>query len=445
VPRRWPGFALLLPVFALVAGVAFAQDAPAPASAPAPAAVPATLPALSGAPPAGGTAGPPAAWERLLDRLPFIPVPEIDTSPNGGLTLGLIPIVLSNNDKGEIDTILAPDLIHSQYFGWGARWRIFRNPSDDRKWSLVAGGKEHAEREFDWEDDSGLLRNDDWSWMLHAMYDRSAINRFYGLGNHSDRNLQTTYVDNQSRLELSAGRNFSHALQLAYGARFLNVEIEPGVLPLVPSIERFFPGMPGVGDEHEFQQRLELSWDTRDSAQIPRQGERFVAYAGFSQRGLLSSVSYTFWGLDASVFRRLAPGLVFAGHAAIRLLPSAEYVPFWALSSVGGDRAVVGGMQPLRGFATGRFVDRNSFSTTFELRREVAAFRMFDSDLALELDPFVDFGKVYQHTTQSPFNDNHRTAGLGLRLLASPFVVGYLDIGFAGHHTAVFTGIDYPF
>jgi outer membrane protein assembly factor BamA len=384
-------------------------------------------------------------WLRWADRLPFIPVPLIDTSPNGGLKIGLFPIMLSSNERGETDRILAPDVIHSQYFGWGARWRTFRYPSADHKWSVVAGGKEHAEREFDFEDDAGLLRDDDWSRVFHAMYDRTATNRFYGLGNHSPLASETSYVDNQARIEVGLGRNFNHALQLAYGARLINVEIEPSVLPRVRSVETLFPGLPGVGDEHEFQQRLELAWDSRDAAEIPHTGERFVAYAGFSQRGLLSSSSYTFWGLDASVFRRIAPGVVFAGHAAVRLMPSAEYVPFWALSSVGGDRAVMGGAQPLRGYASGRFVDRNSFSTTIEIRREVAVMHLFATDLSLELDPFLDMGKVYRHAIQNPFNDNHRSAGLGFRVLASPFVVGYLDIGFAGNHTAVFTGIDYPF
>jgi len=65
------------------------------------------------------------------------------------VTLGLIPVMLSNNDHGEINQILAPDLIYSEYFGWGARYRIFRNPSDDEKWSVIGGGKQHVEREFD--------------------------------------------------------------------------------------------------------------------------------------------------------------------------------------------------------------------------------------------------------------------------------------------------------
>jgi len=39
----------------------------------------------------------------------------------------------------------------------------------------------------------------------------------------------------------------------------------------------------------------------------------------------------------------------------------------------------------------------------------------------------------------------HATPGFGVRGVASPFVVGYVDIGFAHGKAAVFSGIDYPF
>jgi hypothetical protein len=127
-----------------------------------------------------------------LDRLPFIPVPEIDTAPHSGLTLGLIPVVLSHNDRGQIDQILAPDIIHSQYFGWGARWRTFRYPSEDQRWSVVAGAKQLVEREFNAQYDLGLNRADRWSWNAHALLDRSGTDRFFGLGNESAHTGETT-------------------------------------------------------------------------------------------------------------------------------------------------------------------------------------------------------------------------------------------------------------
>src|SRR5262245_25150988 len=51
---------------------------------------------------------------------PFIPIPEIDVDPQSGVTLGVFATFLAVNDRGEIERITAPDVFHSQYFGWGA-------------------------------------------------------------------------------------------------------------------------------------------------------------------------------------------------------------------------------------------------------------------------------------------------------------------------------------
>jgi len=390
---------------------------------------------------------PPGGWARWLDsaNLPFIPIPEIDTAPNSGLTVGLIPVILSNNAQGEIDRILAPDIIYSQYFGWGARWRVFRNPSDDEKWSLVAGAKQSVEREFNAEYDLGLRRDANWSWIAHVMFDRSGTGRFFGLGNSSQLGDQTTYINSQARFELTAARNITHAVQLAYMARVDTVNIEQSTLDSLPSIETRFPTLPGIGVESELQQRLVLSYDMRDSVTVPHSGARLIAFAGFSSRALGSTDSYTFFGVDSTFFQPAGPDLTLVAHAAMRYMPTYTNAPFWALSSLGGDRSVIGEAQPLRAYGAGRFIDPNSFAASLEARTWVGSFHLFDTDLKLELAPFVDSGKVFSAMSQSPLSQLHLGGGMGFRIVASPFVVGYLDIGYGKEKFAVFSGIDYPF
>ena len=88
-------------------------------------------------------------------------------------TVGLIPVWLSVDENEEIRRIIAPDIIHSQYFGWGARGRIFAYPSKDSQWTIVGGGKQQVEREFDASYVNGLVRSDTWTWSLHTNFDRS--------------------------------------------------------------------------------------------------------------------------------------------------------------------------------------------------------------------------------------------------------------------------------
>jgi hemolysin activation/secretion protein len=126
-------------------------------------------------------------------------------------------------------------------------------------------------------------------------------------------------------------------------------------------------------------------------------------------------------------------------------MPSYTDAPFWALSSLGGDRSVIAETQPLRAYGAGRFVDRNSFSASFEARAWVHSSHMFDTDLTLEVAPFVDVGKVFASMSSNPVAAMHSGAGMGFRMIASPHVVGYLDIAYGNERLAVFSGIDYPF
>jgi len=393
-------------------------------------------------------AAPGGGWmQRWLDpsTAPFIPVPEIDVSPVGGVTLGVIPVWLKVDDNEQIRQIIAPDIIHSQYFGWGARGRIFSYPSDDRQWSVVGGGKQRVEREFDAIYTSGLKRSDIWSWSLHANFDRSGTARFYGIGNHTPQRAETNYVDNQGHLEASLGWNITPSMQLEYMLRLGFVQIGAAVLPTLPSIETRFPQLPGLDREEALEHRVTFSYDTRDSVSLPHKGEQIAAFAGFADPGMWGTVSYSFVGAEARIYRPVLPWLTIASHAAFRYMPSADRAPFWALSSLGGDRSVIGETQPLRAYGEDRFIDRDSFAAGVEFRARVKQFRVFATNLDIEVAPFIDTGKVFRQESESPFSHLHKAFGVGIRGVASPFIVGYVDVGFGPEGAAVFTGINYPF
>jgi hypothetical protein len=389
----------------------------------------------------------PGGLSRWLDpaTAPFIPIPEIDLDPYSGTTLGVIPTVLRTNAQAEIDEIIAPDIIRNQYFGWGSRMRVFGFPSADEQWMVVGGGKQRVEREFDARFATGETRSRALSWSVEAIYDRSGTPRFFGLGNESHFANQTSYLDNQARLDGRIALNFSPSLQLAYLARLRYVDVLPGVLPQLPSITALFPAQLGVGAEHELQQRLILTYDTRDSLIIPRSGERFLIYAGVVTRALGSSVSYSYVGGEARGYQPLTREVTLAWHAAVRYMPSAGDAPFWALSSLGGDRSVPAESEALRSDGADRYLDRNLCAGGLELRTRVASYDAFGTHVTLEFAPFVDAGKVFSDPGTSPVSHLHKAFGLGIRGIASPHVVGYVDFGYGPERGAVFSGINYPF
>src|SRR5206468_6055059 len=175
----WTECALALLATARGAGGAEAAAAPPAPAAPAPA---------------------PSGLMRWFDpaTAPFIPIPAIDTEPHSGLTLGLIPTWLRTSERDEIERIIAPDLIHSQYFGWGSHMPVLSYPSADTQGHVVGGLKERVEREFDGRYLTGLTRHGAVSWSVEAIYDRSGTQRFFGLGNQSVRGDETSYINNQA-------------------------------------------------------------------------------------------------------------------------------------------------------------------------------------------------------------------------------------------------------
>jgi hypothetical protein len=402
--------------------------------------------------PTQGPTVPPAAPSTGLSRwfnpatAPFIPIPSIGTDPNSGTTVGVIPTWLQTDDQHEIRRIIAPDLVYNPDFGWGAHGRVYGYTSGDEQWSVVAGIKERVEREFDAEFQRGRLRDERWSVNTSLIFDRDGTPRFFGIGNQSPIIEETNYTAQQEEMQVQVGFNFTHAWQLQYTARLEIEDVLPGTLSGITSIENRFGRILGVGVNRQVLNRLAVIYDTRDDLVIPKSGVQMIAYGGLASRdGLLNDSMYSEAGGDGRAFWSVAPDTVLAAHSAIRYLPTSHSVPFWALSSVGGDESVVGGQQPLRGFGDGRFYDRDSFSSSVELRRKLATFAAASSSVDLELTPFIDVGRVFARNSTFPLDQLHHVYGLGFRGVARPFVVGYVDIGYGSEGVAAFTGLNYPF
>ncbi len=63
----------------------------------------------------------------------------------------------------------------------------------------------------------------------------------------------------------------------------------------------------------------------------------------------------------------------------------------------------------------------------------------------VEVTPFIDVGRVFARTGTFPLDQLHHVFGMGIRGIARPFVVGYVDIGYGSEGVAAFTGLNYPF
>lgn len=376
----------------------------------------------------------------------MVPIPLIGIDPDSGTTLGVIAAWLHHNEADQVDRIIAPDVLRNSYFGWGLRGRILEYPSADSEWSVIAGAKQRVEHKFEGEYQTGITRASPWSFSASAVDERSGTQRFYGIGNYTTEDSESNYTTEHVLLQTIVGRNFTSHWQLAYLLRFHSEDVTRGQLPQEPSITTEFPGIPGLGGNHELLNRLMLIYDSRDNPNIPTQGVDAVVYGGLSSRaGIFNDSLYSELGIDARGYLPLNRRTVLAMHLALRELPSFHQLPFWAYSSIGGDASFVGGSQPLRGYGLDRFADVNSFSTSVELRRIIATMHVFATRIDLELAPFVDAGRVFSQLGTSPFSHLHHVLGFGVRGIARPFIVAYVDVGYGTEGTAAFSGINYIF
>ncbi len=377
---------------------------------------------------------------------PLLPVPLTAVNPNSGTTLGIIPTRLVTNSRSEITDIIAPDFMHNPYFGWGAHARILAFPSQDTQWSIVAGGEQHIESTFDAVYQTGLLRETPFSFSVEGLYDRSGTPRFYGIGNNSFKINQTVYTDQQVGVTATLGWNITHSWQLAYNFAARKVKVLGTTLPGIPPITSRFKGTIGIGTTHELLNRVMLVYDTRNDITIPTRGMDVVFYGGVASRNVaLDDSLFTEAGGDGRFYWSPFRSLVVATHVDLRYEPTAHHVPFWALSSLGGDQSTIGGSQTLRGYGSGRYYDRNSFSFNLELRENVLSFDALSTHIILQIAPFFDTGRVFHDTGAFPIRHLHNVLGVGFRGIAPPSVVGYVDIGKGSEGMAVFTGINYPF
>jgi hypothetical protein len=435
-PRASASARLLLLAAMLAKASLAAQPDTDPTQAPAPGPIPPPPPS------------PPTGLWRWFDpaTAPFIPVPLISVDPDSGTTLGLIPTWVHTNENHEISRIIAPDVLYNPYFGVGVHGRVYGYTSGDEQWSLVGGIKERVEREFDAEYQRGRLRDQRWSINASLVYDRSGVPRFYGIGNRTPQSAQTNYTNQQERAQVQIGLNLTHAWQLLYTGRLRVVDVLPGTLPKIPSLETRFGPILGVGTNKQFLNRLSVVYDTRDDLTVPTRGMALIAYGGLASRGgLLNDSMYSEAGGDGRAFWPISKDTILVAHMALRYLPSTHGVPFWALSGIGGGDTEVGGEQPLRGFGAGRFYDRDSFSGSVEMRRKVMSFDATSTSIDVELTPFIDVGRVFARTSTFPLDQLHHVYGVGFRGIARPFVVGYVDIGYGSEGIAAFTGLNYPF
>jgi hypothetical protein len=382
-------------------------------------------------------------------KWPFslIPVPEVATDPNAGTTYGILPVFLFNNERKQIQNILAPDITEGTILGAGGTFRYLGYPSDDTQYYMIAGASSKIYRRVDVVYSTGRTRRHLLSFDSRIYFERDPTERFFGIGNRSRPGDQSNYTTEQIYGEGSVGVNVTPEFQVNLTLRPRRMRFFPGALKKkLPFIGKKFPKLEGLGGGSDFLTRLTVAYDTRDSIDIPRSGGLARVFAAVADRRLASSVSYTQFGAELRRYHTFAKKRVtLAGHLYLQYTPAGNETPFWAMSRLGGQESILEAQQTLRGYGAGRFVDNNLSVVNLEVRTRVYDITVFDTHGIIELAPFVEAGRVFHDADDNPANHLHPVGGIGFRGIAEPYVVGWVDVGYGAEGPSVFSGINYPF
>ncbi|HXN86274.1 MAG TPA: BamA/TamA family outer membrane protein, partial [Candidatus Binataceae bacterium] len=305
------------------------------------------------------------------DTWPFIPVPEVATDPNGGTTVGILAAVLFTDSKNQITDILAPDAEVNTVQGTGGTFRYLSYPSEDTNWYVTVGAQVKIARHLDLDYQTGRTHKNWWSFEGRFFFEKDPTERFFGVGNESLLGNQTNYTTNQAYGLAVLGLNFTENLQLALSVRPRRVRIQRGAFNNIPQIFRLFPHQKGIDGGSEVPVQLSLTYDTRDSLEVPRSGGLATIYFGIADRAFLSSVSYTRFGGELRRYYAINDKVTLAGHVFVEYNPSGNETPFWSMARLGGQESLLVDQETLRGFGTGRFIDNNLAVANGEVRTRV--------------------------------------------------------------------------
>jgi len=383
----------------------------------------------------------------------FIPIPEIITDPNEGNTFGLLGVVLFLDEKDQIRYMLAPDITYNATKGAFPTFRFLGYPSPQRRYSVVLGKSTTKDEDYELEytdrsfwDGRGFL-------LSSFLHEKDSTDRFFGFGNDSRENAirtplgrqiggESNYTGNDTQAQATPGVWILPYANISYRMRIREFSVEHGQVTGIPSIFEAHPGARnrGINGGVFWAHQVALTYDSRDSTDIPTHGALAFAYTEAADRSLGSSTSFVKFGADWRDFipLRKQGNPILALHALANYVSGDRDTPFFELSSLGGHRG-------LRGFGSDRFVDFNRTMAQAELRTRVYQRHLFGVNFELELAPFLEAGEVFRHVTDSPVDDPHVVYGLGFRGIVRPQIVGFVDIGRGSEGNAIFTGVDYPF
>lgn len=393
----------------------------------------------------------PAAWlppplpvERDKQRVEatLFPLPVVGTDPNSGNDYGFLPVwVFPRQDKA-IGMILAPSIIDNDYAGTSLAFRLLAYPSKDVHYRLIVDPSTKIRSFYEAAYEKSADQAHEWFYTAQFIYDCDIFPRFFGFGNDSLTSDQTSYTFRSRTLQGVLGYRLSQSWEVAWYERFNITSLSDNHLVNLRATAALFPAVMRDRRNTVSTHGLSCSYDTRDYKDTPTCGVLARVYAETALVFLGSDSSFDKVGFEVKGFQPWdlqTKRIITAARLQADFMTREFQTPFFRRPSLGGYRTN-------RGWGDWRWVDRHMVTLSLEQRFTVYQLHRFGVTTNFEIAPFMDVGKVFPTFSRFNFRNTHAAAGVALRAVVRPQVVGHIEMGIGeGGNNAVFMGLGYPF
>jgi outer membrane protein assembly factor BamA len=369
-----------------------------------------------------------------------IPLPVIGSTPNEGITVGALTAFLLHDKKGEINTLVTPQVNFNKNFGITSSFYAAFYPELDRSWeiNLSKSTKVNEDYEIKLRDKTMLGGKLETNLFTYAFSDGSA--RFFGFEARTPKQRESNYNDREVGFNLSGGYDIGNNMQIVLGERYRDVEIEPGAVTSIPFIRDKFSEfrVPGINGFVAHAQRISLVYSSMDSPTMPTVGAYARATVENSSKIFGSSADYRRYEAEVKGYIPLDDARYISVFRLAYNQTLGSNVPFL-------EQSILGGENSLRGYGRNRFIDNCYFLLNLEERIRLFRWEIFDVRADWEIAPFVDMGTVMDRVERAKSKQFEFNPGIGLRAVIRPNIVGRVDVGIGHDGPSVYVGLGYPF
>ncbi|RQW85979.1 MAG: hypothetical protein EHM79_10500 [Geobacter sp.] len=373
-------------------------------------------------------------------KLVTIPLPVIASSPNEGITLGVLSAFLLHNAKDEVSTLTAAQVNHNKNFGitfslFGAFF-----PSPQTNWEFNISKSTNVNQDYELKIRDKRLMGEKLELFVFPYIFTDGSARFFGFQSISQTDNETNYADEEFGVTITVGYDITKHLQIQFGERIRKVSIGRGAIESLPFVRDRYNDtqVPGVSGFTAHAQKLAIIFSTLDSRDMPTKGIYAKTSIESSLKALGSSCDYRHYEAEIKGYLPLDESRYITVGRIMYNQTLGSRVPFL-------ERSILGGENTLRGYGRNRFIDSSFFLLNLEERIRLFRWSVFNVNTDWELAPFIDLGAVMESLDTITTRNFEFNPGIGFRAVVRPNIVGRVDIGFGNDGPAVFVGLGYPF